>query len=177
MDEMDFEDLHGEPVDLDGCDVTGDPQLDQFGYNSPRRRGQNLTGFTSTDGERLARWRARQDREAAKRKADRAAVQANLDETRRRNAERRGGTAARQPVMPALPAHVSQAVAEGMAAGRDLGWWRVDVSPDGTAQWTRVDAPGDGPRMTVEQPPAPNAVPQWHPVEEQTQPSPGTRVW
>jgi hypothetical protein len=38
-----------EIADLDGCgEATGDPALDQLGYNSPRRRGQNLTGFAST---------------------------------------------------------------------------------------------------------------------------------
>jgi hypothetical protein len=71
-DEWDW-DRH-EVVDLD---VTGDPQLDVYGYQSPKRRGG--TGFTSTDGERLVRSRAQRERDAAKRKADR-------QEMRRRNA-------------------------------------------------------------------------------------------
>jgi hypothetical protein len=58
-----------EVVDLD---VTGDPQLDVFGYQSPKQRGG--TGFTSTDGERLARSRSRREQAAAKRKADRQAM-------------------------------------------------------------------------------------------------------
>jgi hypothetical protein len=175
-----WDDLHdGEVVDLDGCEATGDPQLDQFGYNSPRRRGQNLTGFTSNDGEWVARSRAR-----------RAAVEQNKAETRRRNAERSGEpTAVPRSVQPSpvpstpdLAPHVSQAIAEGMASGRDLGWWRVDVDAYGRAVWTRVDAPGDGPRMTVEQTPAQPVQPQWHSVQrwapaELTEPSPGTRVW
>ncbi len=86
-----------------------------------------------------------------------------------------------QPVAPDLPPHVAQAVAEGMA-GRELGWWTVDVTPDGRAVWTRVDASGDGPRMTVEQTPVQPVQPQWRPVQrwapaELTEPSPGTRVW
>ena len=159
---------HSEIVDLD---VTGDPQLDQFGYQSPKQRGG--TGFTSHQDEWVARSRAQRQRRR------REGVRQNVAETRQRVAQRRGekGVAdlphLSQPVRPALPPHVAQAVAQGMP-GRDLGWWKVDVTPDGTAVWTRVDAPGDGPTITVEQTPAPQ--PRWAPVE-QTQPSPGTRVW
>lgn len=35
-----------DPDEIIDADFTGDPQLDQFGYQSPRRRGENLTGFT-----------------------------------------------------------------------------------------------------------------------------------
>jgi hypothetical protein len=72
-----------------------------------------------------------------------------------------------------------------MVQPRDLGWWRIDVDGYGRAVWQKVDAPGDGPRITVEQPVAPAApqwqppappAPQWSPVEV-TEPSPGTRVW
>jgi hypothetical protein len=139
-------------------DITGDPQLDQFGYQSPRR---NFT--PAREGGRD--WLAQAKRDRAERQQRRqAAVEQNLAETRRRVAERRGQP---QPVTPALAPHVAQAVAHGMP-GRSLGWWRVDVAPDGTAWWTRVDAPGaDGPQITVEQP---------QPTE-QTEPSPGTQMW
>jgi hypothetical protein len=159
----------------------GAGHVDQFGYRSPRR---DFGPPPSEPFDYLAQFRADQE----KRERRRAAVQDNLDQTRRRNAERRGQQPARnlregppQPVTPALAPHVAQAVANGMP-GRDLGWWRVDVTPDGTATWTRVDAPGDGPRMTVEQTPAQPVQPQWHPVQrwapaELTEPSPGTRVW
>jgi hypothetical protein len=56
--------------DCDWADVTGDPQLDQFGYQSPRRRGENLTGFTpSSDRD----WRAQAKRDRAQRAARRKA--------------------------------------------------------------------------------------------------------
>jgi hypothetical protein len=52
------------------------------------------------------------------------------------------------------------------------------VGRAGLSPGTRVDAPGEGPRMTVEQTPAP----QWQPVQrwahaELTEPSPGTQVF
>ena len=53
----------------------------------------------------------------------------------------------RQP-QPMAP-HVAQAV-ERDAPGLEAGWYRVDVWPDGEAAWTPVDAPGDGPRVTVQ---------------------------
>jgi hypothetical protein len=78
----DFDDWDGEPHDLDGYgDVTGDPQLDVYGYNSPTRRGQNLSGFTSHDAEVVARWDARREQRAAARQRA-----ARRDEMRRRNA-------------------------------------------------------------------------------------------
>jgi hypothetical protein len=78
-----------EIVDLDGgCEATGDPQLDQLGYQSPKQRGG--TGFRSTDGDRLARRRAQRERDAAKR-----------DEIRRRNALPRESRPAQPPARPA----------------------------------------------------------------------------
>jgi hypothetical protein len=162
---------HSEVVDLD---VTGDPQLDQFGYQSPRR---NFSPPPSQSFDWLAQ--AKADYEARQRR--RAAVQANQDETRRRVAERqRGATVAGRPQSEAreqqLAPRVAQAVERG-AQGRAPGWWKVDVTPDGRATWTRVDQPGDnGPRVTVQQTPAPQPRPQWHPVEL-TEPSLGTQVW
>jgi hypothetical protein len=175
MDEWDWD--REEIVDLDGYEASGDPQVDILGYNSPKQR--TGTGFTDNGGELRAHWRTRLDAEAAKRKAERRqAVEANVAERRRKVAERRGEP---QPVAPDLAPHVAQAVAAGMA-NRDLGWWRVDVDAYGRAVWTRVDAPGDGTTMTVEQTPAQPVQPQWHPVQrwvpaELTEPSPGTRVW
>ncbi len=168
-------------------DVTGDPQLDQFGYQSPRRRGQNLTGFTASPDRD---WLAQAKADRAQREQRRGAAA----ETRRRVAQRRGKpvaaqpvpqpappTVAPQPVAPDLAPHVAQAVAQGMP-GRDLGWWRVDVDSTGRAVWQRVAAPGDGPRITVEQTPAPAAAPQparwqWRRPAELTEPDPGTQVW
>jgi hypothetical protein len=69
-----------EAHDLDASDVTGDPQLDIFGYQSPTRRGQNLTGFTSSAGDYLARSREGRAERGQRR---RAAVAQNLVETRR----------------------------------------------------------------------------------------------
>ncbi|MGO9508059.1 MAG: hypothetical protein ACLPXZ_12195 [Mycobacterium sp.] len=62
--------------------------------------------------------------------------------------------------------------------GRDLGWWKVVVDSTGRGVWMKVDQPGpEGPQITVEQTPAPQLpAPQWASVE-QTQPSPGTRIW
>jgi hypothetical protein len=175
----DWEDRHDwEPVDLD---VTGDPQLDQQFYQSPKQRGG--TGFTSQDGERLARSRAERERDAAKRRAERAAVQAQLEaqreEMRQRTAERRG-----EPAADRLAPHVEQAVQRG-AVGRAAGWYRVDVAADGCAQWSKVNQPGDGPWITATTP-----APQWQPVQprparrwwqrrpvELDQPSPGTQIW
>jgi len=188
-DEMDWHDCA--PVDLDGDYATGDPALDQTGYQSPRRRGQNLTGFTHTPPDMS--WRETQRQEAAQRRERRRrAVAQNVEEARRRTAQRGQS----QPIVtfgpgsgyrpgvglvrqPDLPHRVRDAIAQGMP-GRDLGWWRVDVDGDGRAVWTRVDQPGDGPRITLQQTvvqpqPAPR---HWRlrPVEL-TEPSPGTEVW
>jgi hypothetical protein len=157
-DEWDWD--RSEVVDLD---VTGDPQLDQFGYQSPRR---DFTPPPSQSFDYLAQYRRDQAERERKR---RAAVTNNLADTRRRNAERRGQQP--QPVTPALAPHVAQAVERG-AVGRQAGWYRVDMTPDGRTTWTPVDQPGDGPQMTVQQSPAP----QWHPVEL-TEPGSGTQVW
>ncbi|MGO9692952.1 MAG: hypothetical protein ACLPYO_03860 [Mycobacterium sp.] len=167
-DEMDLD--RDDIVDLDGCDVTGDPALDQFGYNSPSRRGQNLTGFTSSGGDYLAASREGRARRQAKRAA-----------WRQRLAQRQ------QPDRPA--SHVEQAVEQG-APGRAAGWWRVDIAPDGSSQWSKVDTPGDGrPWITAHTPAPQPPAPQWQqpaparrrwwqrgrPAEPQ--PSPGTRIW
>jgi hypothetical protein len=63
---------------------------------------------------------------------------------------------------------------EDSAARRAVGWWKVVVDRrTGRSWWTKVDAPEAGfPQLTVEQTPQT----QPHPVE-QTQPSPGTRLW
>jgi hypothetical protein len=168
----DWDDLHGEIVDLDGYgEATGDPQLDVYGYQSPKRRGG--TGFTSSQPDRDWLAQAKADR-AQRQQRRREAVQQNLEQTRQRVEQRRGKTVADrpqspQPVQPDLPPHVSAAVAQGMA-GRDLGWWKVVVDAYGRAVWTRVDAPGDGPQVTVQQ------SPEAHPVEL-TEPGPGTVVY
>jgi hypothetical protein len=179
MDEWDDYD-RDEIVDLDGgaCDVTGNPVLDVDGYQSPSRRGQNLTGFVGSGGD----WLARADAQRAERRARRAAVAQNIAEaTQRREARQasRGRGLVDPPPQPdRLAPHVEQAVEHG-APGRAAGWWRVDIAPDGSAQWAKVDAPGDGPRITATTPPVPQwqpPAPQWSPVE-MTEPSPGTRVW
>ena len=168
-------------MDLDGCEATGDPQLDVYGYQSPRRRGQNLTGFTSTR-RRLVLARADEMRaqRQAKREQRRAAVETNKAATRERVEQRRQPDPG--PGSPQPAPHIAQAVERG-AVGRPAGWYRVDIAPDGSAQWANVDAPGDGPWITARTPapappaPAPPApAPQWQPVE-MTEPSPGTRVW
>jgi hypothetical protein len=170
-----------EPIDLDGDYATGDPQIDQLGYNSPRRRGENLTGFTDNGGELRARLRAQAERErAAREQRRREAVAQNLAETRQRVTQRQ------QP--DRLAPHVEQAVERG-APGRAAGWYRVDVAADGSAQWSKVDAPGDGHPWITAHTPAPQP-PQWQPVPRparqrwwqrrrpaEPQPSPGTRIW
>jgi hypothetical protein len=83
----------GEIVDLDGCEATGEPQLDIFGYQSPKRRGQNLSGFTSSGGD----WFKRSDEMRAQRQARREAQ-------RQRQRERE---AARRPEPEQRPAHAS----------------------------------------------------------------------
>jgi hypothetical protein len=98
-----WEDVHGEPSDLDGswCDVTGNPALDVDGYQSPRRTG-NLTGFTSSQIDWLAQAKADRAKREARREADRQqdrlaeklaaqlkAVEQNKAETRERVAQRR----------------------------------------------------------------------------------------
>jgi hypothetical protein len=165
-----------DPDDIVDLDVTGDPQLDQFGYQSPRR---DMSPPPAPERNWLAQFDADMARIDRKR---REAVRQNLAETRHRNAERRGQpvrpapVAPTPPVRPDLPPHVAQEVAQGMP-GRDLGWWRVDVDAYGRAWWTKVDVPGPGPRITVEQTqPVAALQPQWHPVE-MTEPSRGTRVW
>jgi hypothetical protein len=80
-----FEWDHDEIVDLDGCEATGDPRLDILGYESPKRRGQNLSGFTASGGD----WCSRADEMRAEARQRRAAVQANLDATRQRREQRR----------------------------------------------------------------------------------------
>jgi hypothetical protein len=163
-----------EIVDLDGgCEATGDPALDQTGYESPRRSWHPV------------RWDAvaqmqTPDHTAERQRRRREALERNRAETRQRVAQRKGENVtpvtSSQPIsQPDLPPHVSQAIADGMP-GRDLGWWRVDVDATGRAVWTRVAAPdASGARMTVEQTAAARPS-QWHLVEP-TEPSPGTWVW
>jgi hypothetical protein len=202
MDEDTWDDLHGDVHDLDGgwCDATGNPAEDIAGYESPSRRGQNLSGFTSSGGDWLAR--SREGRQ--QRRARRAAVEANLAETRQRREARRreaAGESGNMPNSPLVepagelcsrhnspPPHIAAAVERG-AVGRAAGWYRVDIKPDGSAQWRPVDQPGDGPWITATtpapQPPAlqpvqPQPAPRrwWRrrrPAEPQ--PSPGTRIW
>jgi hypothetical protein len=98
-----WEDLHGEPVDLDYCcDATGNPALDIDGYSSPRRTG-NLTGFNPGPKiDWLAQAKADRAKREAKREADRQAdrlaeklaaqlkaVEQNKAETRARVEQRR----------------------------------------------------------------------------------------
>jgi hypothetical protein len=176
-DEWDW-DHDGEVVDLDGCEATGDPQLDIYGYQSPTRRGQNLTGFTSSNLDWLARSREGRAHRQAKREAQRQAAAARRAPVEANKAETRQPVATRQQPDRLAP-HVEQAVEAG-APGREAGWWRVDIAADGSAQWAKVDAPGDGPRITATTPPAPARwqppAPQWQPVE-MTEPSPDTRAW
>ena len=58
-------DWDGDPVDLDACDVTGDPQLDVFGYQSPRTPGPR-TGFKASSQRD---WLAQSRRDRAEREA------------------------------------------------------------------------------------------------------------
>jgi hypothetical protein len=84
MDEDTWNDLHGDVHDLDGgwCDATGNPAEDIAGYESPSRRGQNLSGFTSSGGD----WLARADEMRAQRQARR---EAQRQRQRQRKAARR----------------------------------------------------------------------------------------
>ena len=95
-----------EAVDLD---ITGDPQLDQFGYQSPRR---DMRPPPAPEFDYLAQYR--RDQEARERR--RAAVRANIDETKRRRNERRGAVHQQrpepvapvwhpQPTAPPVPQH------------------------------------------------------------------------
>jgi hypothetical protein len=86
------------PTTIDGswCDATGDPQVDVSGYQSPSRRGQNLSGFTPSRDHRAADALAQSKRDREQRQQRRrAAVEANKAETRERVAQRgargRGG--------------------------------------------------------------------------------------
>jgi hypothetical protein len=73
-----WDDLHGEPVDLDGdcwgSDATGDPQIDVAAYSSPSRKGQNLTGFTPSNDHRAADALAQSKRDRERRQRQRAAA-------------------------------------------------------------------------------------------------------
>jgi hypothetical protein len=110
----DYDD-RSEIVDLD---VTGDPQLDQFGYQSPRR---DMGPPPAEPFDWLAQHKANQAqieadnaRRQAERERRRAAVRDNLDETRRRIAERHGGPAMLPPqpasMLPPQPASMLQPV-------------------------------------------------------------------
>jgi hypothetical protein len=114
-DELDWD---CEPVDLDGDYATGDPQIDQLGYNSPLRRGENLTGFTDNGGELRARLRAQSERDRAAREQRRRELAANIEAARQRAAERRG-----EPVFEANTPPLPQHVARGRAGStRATGW-------------------------------------------------------
>jgi hypothetical protein len=104
-----------EIVDLD---VTGDPQLDQQCYQSPRR---DMGPPPAEPFDWLAQHEANQAqieadnaRRQAERERRRAAVRDNLDETRRRIAERHGGPAMLPPqpasMLPPQPASMLQPV-------------------------------------------------------------------
>jgi hypothetical protein len=92
-------------VDLDGgAGVTGNPALDVDGYQSPGRRGQNLTGFSPHPDNRVteALAQSKRDREARAQRR-RAAVEA--DRTQRGARGRVGG--------PARPAVGKRNLADG----------------------------------------------------------------
>jgi hypothetical protein len=55
-----------------GMDVTGDPALDRTGYQSPSRKGQNLTGFTPGDDTRVKDALAKSKQHREERRAQRA---------------------------------------------------------------------------------------------------------
>ena len=116
-----------EVLDLDGYgEATGDPQLDVYGYQSPKQRGG--TGFRSTDGDRLARRRAQRERDRAERdQRRRAAVEQNNAETKRRVAQRRG-----QPTPSIVPFEPGSGYQPGVGPVRqpDLPekWWRPDAT-------------------------------------------------
>jgi hypothetical protein len=106
MDMDEWDDLHGEAHDIDGywCDATGDPQVDVSGYQSPSRRGQNLTGFTPSRDHRAADALAQSKRDREQRQQRRrAAVEANKRETRERGARGRGGGQVTARPVPAEP--------------------------------------------------------------------------
>jgi hypothetical protein len=103
MDMDEGDDLYGEARDFDGgwCEATGDPALDQMGYQSPRRTG-NLTGFKSSQIDWLAQAKADRAKREARREADRQtdrlaeklaaqlkAVEQNKAETRQRVEQRK----------------------------------------------------------------------------------------
>jgi hypothetical protein len=136
-------DWDGDPVDLDACDVTGDGQLDQQGYQSPQRVPRTWARPQSEDRDWLPNARR-----------DRARREAKWEEARWRR--------------ESAPSHEIVAWPREMDYGPGMGplrpgrlRYRVDVTPGGRTTWTPVDQPGDGPQMTVQQSPAP----QWHPVE------------
>jgi hypothetical protein len=188
MDEDDWDDI----VDLDyGGEATGDRQLDELGYRLPR----GATDPMVLHQKQLARDRE-QRRNITKAIRD-AEIERNRRETRQRNRARRGEPVPaepqpqpvhRHPVVLSgdeLPAREALEVIHG-AGGRPAGWYRVDVSANG-AQWTKVDQPGDGPRVTASTPTPEPVQPQpaarrrwWHrrpaPVEL-TEPSPSVQVW
>jgi hypothetical protein len=152
---------HDEWVDLD---VTGDPGLDQQGYQSP----SEPRAMQRHQAE--AKRRREERREITQFERD-ATLARNLKETRlRREQKRRGGAAPPpqpepqqqpEPVAPPqqdrpvayltgdqLPAQQALDIMR-TAPGHEPGWHRVDLSPDGWVTWTKVDQPGEGPRVTA----------------------------
>jgi hypothetical protein len=176
------EDWDWDPDHIVDPDVTGDPQLDQFGYQSPRHVPRTWAHPPASQRD----WLAQSRRDYAERQRKRDRRQRQREEARRRresppshngivpfppgmNYQPGIGPTSSQPVnegwsrpdVPPQPAVAQQPVSQDVAqavergsVGRHAGWYRVDVTPDGRTVWTRVDRPGpDGPQMTVEQVP------------------------
>lgn len=109
-------DWDGDPVDLDACDVTGDPQLDVFGYQSPRTPGPR-TGFKASSQRD---WLAQSRRDRAEREARRKRQQQQREEARRQRESPPGQSAAPMVRGGRYP----QVIPQVMRAprGGDEGW-------------------------------------------------------
>jgi hypothetical protein len=152
--------------DLDGYggEATGDRSIDELGYQSPRHLSQ-----TQRHQQQLKRDREQQ-RVITQAIRD-ATLARNRQETKARNAARRGKPAP-EPEPPApqaepklsgrpdsfvppvafltgdeLPAEAALATMR-QAPGREAGWWRVDMTANG-ATWTKVDQADDDGRPRV----------------------------
>jgi hypothetical protein len=170
MVEDEWDDWHDrELVDLDGgaCDVTGDPALDVYGYQSPTRRGQNLTGFTSSHGDygaasREGRERRRRQREAWRQRLD---AERREREARRPESEQRPAHASVSPRASTTPARPQPAPGQPTVAdppqsqpGQHGAYFEVRTTRVWWAPWRRRQHWQQVSAWTHGQPPAGAAV-------------------
>lgn len=127
------EDWDWEPDQIVDLDVTGDPQLDQFGYQSPRRP-RPRTGFTSLPQRD---WLAQAKRDRQQRERRRNPQQRHRQEARRQHEVPPSRPAQRpQPVLQPAPVEL-EPESKGPQPGQHGAYFEVRTVRRWWAPWRK----------------------------------------